>query len=384
MSTDALAAARKLLPLITQSRDATESQRRIAEPVVAAIRASRLARIGLPREVAGLELPVPEALPIYECLAGAEASVGWIVWNNALPCYFGRYLKPDARDEIFADPEWLYAGSTRPSGTAEIEGDGFRVSGRWSLVSGCELAEWIAVRCAIFEQGTPRIIQPGVPEVRMVFLRRGSFQILDTWHTGGLRGTGSHDIVVEAQFVPRRFTLSPMDGSTLEGTLGRVPIVCNMSAGYGAQLLGLGQASIDALIALARDKPVIDPGPSLGERPAVLALVAEHQVRLRAAREHLQSTVTTLWKEVEAGSRDLARIAAVFGAAHHAMAQGRAAVSAAYSAAGATSLYTSSPLERAHRDMHAMAAHVIAQPLWLEDSGRVQLGQMPVNPLFLV
>jgi indole-3-acetate monooxygenase len=384
MSTDALAAARKLLPLITQSRDATESQRRIAEPVVAAIRASRLARIGLPRDVAGLELPVSEALHVYECLAGAEASVGWIVWNNALPCYFGRFLKRDARNEIFADPEWLYAGSTRPSGKAEIEGEGFRVTGRWSLVSGCELAEWIAVRCAITEQGTPRMIQPGVPEVRMVFLRRGSFQILDTWHTGGLRGTGSHDIVVEAQFVPRRLTLSPMDGSTLEGTLGRVPIVCNMSAGYGAQLVGLGQACVDALIELARDKPVIDPGPSLGERPAVLALIAEHQVRLRAAREHLHSAVTALWKEAEAGARDIARIAAVFGAAHHAMAQGRAAVSAAYAAAGATSLYTSSPLERAHRDMHAMAAHVIAQPLWLEDTGRVQLGQKPVNPLFLV
>ena len=74
----------------------------------------------------------------------------------------------------------------------------------------------------------------------------------------------------------------------------------------------------------------------------------------------------------------------MFAAAHHAMAQGRAAVTAMYALAGASALYTSSPLERVHRDMHAMAAHVIAQPMWLEDTGRVALGLKTVNPLYLV
>jgi len=31
-----------------------------------------------------------------------------------------------------------------------------------------------------------------------------------------------------------------------------------------------------------------------------------------------------------------------------------------------------------------MAAHVIAQPMWVEDTGRVLLGVKPVNPLYLV
>jgi alkylation response protein AidB-like acyl-CoA dehydrogenase len=384
MQSHALAATRQLLPLIRECRDATESQRRIAEPVVDAIRAARLVRIGLPRELGGLELPVAEALRIYEMLAGAEASVSWIVWNNALPSYFGRFFSPEARAEVFADSQWLYAGSTRPSGRAEIDGDGYRVSGRWSLVSGCELAEWIAVRCAITQGGAPRFILPGVPEVRMVYLRRGTYQILDTWHTGGLRGTGSHDIVVESQRVPRRLTLSPMEPSTLAGTLGRLPIVCNMAAGFAAQLLGLGQACIDGLVDLTRDKPVVDPGPSLGERPVVLTMLAEHRVRLIAARDHLHASVARLWRESESGTQTIEHIAAVFGAAHHAMAQGRAAVSAAHAAAGASALYVSSPLERVHRDMHAMSAHVIAQPLWLEDTGRALLGLKPVNPLYLV
>ena len=381
---DPLATARELLPLIRASRDETETQRRIAAPVVAALRSSRLCRIALPAEQGGLALPPRDALSIYELLAGAEASVSWIVWNNALPGYFGRFLQPGARAEIFGNPEALYAGSTRPSGRAAVDGEGFQVNGRWSLVSGCELAEWLALRCLVEENGQPRMLQPNVPEVRMVWVKRADTRILDTWHTGGLRGTGSHDVVVENVKVPRRHTLSPADGSSLAGPLGRVPIVCSMAAGYAAQLLGMGSAAVDALVELTASKPVVDPGPAIGERPAVLAAVAEHRVRLAAARDHLHGCVARSWQAAEAQCCGPTDIAAVFGAAHHAMTQGRGAVVAMHALAGASALYTSSPLERAHRDMHAMAAHIIAQPNFVEDTGRVQLGLKPLNPLYLV
>ena len=297
MQKDVLDTARELLPLITRHRGDTESARRIAQPVVESLRKTRLSRLAIPRELHGLELPTPAALGVYELLAGAEASVGWIVWNNTLPCFWGRFLSPSGRAEIFGNPDWLYASSTRPSGKAVVEDGGYRVSGRWSLVSGCELSEWMALRCMVEENGQPRMLQPGVPEARLVFLRRADVEILDTWHTGGLRGTGSHDVVVNAKFVARAHTCSPMDGSTLDGAIGRVPIVCNMAAGYGAQLLGLGRAAIDALIELSRNKPVVDPGPGLGERPAVLAAIAEHQARIAAAREFLHARVAQLWAE---------------------------------------------------------------------------------------
>jgi alkylation response protein AidB-like acyl-CoA dehydrogenase len=384
METEALAAARSLLPLIWNLRDETESGRKLAGGIVDALRAARLCRIAVPREFDGLALDPLEALGIYELLAGAEASVSWIVWNNTLPCFFGRFLTAPARAEIFGNRNWLFASSTRPSGRAAVAGEDFRVNGRWSLVSGCEISEWLALRCVVEENGQPRMLQPNVPEARMVWVRRADVEILDTWHTGGLRGTGSHDIVIKDRLVPRRFTSSPLDGSSLEGTLGRVPIVCNMSAGYAAQLLGMGAAAVDAFIALAANKPVVDPGPALAERPAVLAAIASHRASLAAARARLHACVACLWAAAEQGSASLSDIAEVYGAAHHAMAEGRAAIDAMYALGGASSLYTSSPLERAHRDMHAMAAHVIAQPMWLEDVGRVLTGGKPTNPLFAI
>ncbi len=90
-------AVQELLPLISSLRDETESQRRIAARVVEVLRTSRLCRIAVPAELGGLELPPPEALSIYEQLAGAEASVAWIVWNSTLPCFFGRFFSPEVR-----------------------------------------------------------------------------------------------------------------------------------------------------------------------------------------------------------------------------------------------------------------------------------------------
>src|SRR5262245_12311260 len=111
MENQAVAAARELVPLITSARQETEAGRRIAPRVVDALRAARLGRIALPEELGGLGLAPPDALPIYELLAGAEASASWIVWNSTLPCFFGRFLTPEARAEIFGNPDWLYGGS---------------------------------------------------------------------------------------------------------------------------------------------------------------------------------------------------------------------------------------------------------------------------------
>jgi len=376
--------ARNLLPLIARMRDTTESGRRIAAPVVDALRQTRLCRGAVAADLGGLELRGVELLRLYELLAGAEASVSWVVWNNSLPCFFSRFLQPGGRAEIFADPAWLYACSTRQSGRAVIEAGAYRVSGRWALVSGCEIADWLALRCVVEENGAPRLLLPNVPEIRMVWVRRNEVEIIDTWHTGGLRGTGSHDVVVTDRLVPRAHTLSPLDGSTLGGALGRVPIVCNLASGYAAQLLGLGEMAIAALVELTAGKPAVDPGPALGERAVVLAAIATHRAQLAAARDHLHGAVTRIWNEADAGAVSAGFIAAVYAAAHLAMAQGRAAVAGAHSLAGASALYTSSPLERALRDMHAMAAHVIAQPHFMEDTGRVQLGMKPLNPQYLV
>jgi alkylation response protein AidB-like acyl-CoA dehydrogenase len=385
MENDAITAARELAPLITRLRHETEANRLIAPPVVDRLRATRLGRLSVARELAGLELPTAAGLEVYEELAAAEASVAWIVWNNSLPCFLGRYLDRAARAEIFADPDWLYAISTRPTGRAVVAGDGYRIEGRWALVSGCELAEWIALLCVVVEDGQPRMIAPGVPETRFLFVRRGDYEILDTWRVGGLRGTGSHDVVVGGRPVSRERTFAPGDPSTLDGPLGRIPIIATMAAGYAAQMLGVARTAVDTLFELAKTKITPVPTPDPRDRPALQVAIAIRPAALEAARSHLRSRTRRLWDTAAGGAAPtIEAISDLWTAAHHAVWVARDAVDAMYEAGGTSSLYVDCPLERAHRDVHAMLRHLVGQPSWLEDAGRVRLGMAPQHPLYAI
>ena len=53
-----------------------------------------------------------------------------------------------------------------------------------------------------------------------------------------------------------------------------------------------------------------------------------------------------------------------------------------YEAAGTAALYVDCPIERAHRDVHAVAQHRVLAPMHFEEVGRVHLGLSPNNPLF--
>ena len=330
MQTASLVAARELSPLIVRLRDDTETKRNVADSIVDRLRDGRLCRLAVAEALAGLEVPLHHALDVYETLAYADASVGWVVWNNALPCYLGRFLAPAARGEVFGDPRWLYACSTRPTGRATRTADGYRVSGRWGIVSGCELAEWILLLCVVEENGAPRM------------------------------------------------------PSTLDSPLGRVPIICSMAAAYGAQALGVAQSAVDTLVELTSTKAPPE-GPALRERPAVLADIARQSAALEAARTYLHACAERLWRTAEAGGPPaIEEITALWGAGLHAADAAETAVDRMYADAGINSLYTTCPIERAHRDMHAMRRHIVAQALWLEDAGRVRLGAAPVHPLYAV
>ena len=61
------------------------------------------------------------------------------------------------------------------------------------------------------ENGAPRVDDQGVPETRQCFLKLSQCEVIDTWDTTGLRGTGSNDILVKDVFVPGERTFSFQD-----------------------------------------------------------------------------------------------------------------------------------------------------------------------------
>src|SRR5262245_26190162 len=378
-----MTATERLIPLIYELRHTTEQDRRVAAPIVQALRDSNLCRMLLDTGTPPLYTP-EEWLSVLETLASAEASVAWLIWNNTLPCFWGRFLDGAGRERIFGDAQRLFAGSTRPTGQAVTTGGGFRLSGRWSLVSGCELADYVHLMSLVHEAGRPRMLAPGQPDLRVLFVPKGSYDILDTWHAGGLRGSGSHDVVVDDVFVPVEDSFAPTPPMAGTSQLAQLPIIPVMTAGIGAQFLGMARTAIAVTVEILRTKVSVDPGASIGERPSVLADIASYRAAVAAAGSHLHTSMAAMWEKVRHQLPTAEDRAALYSASLHAAAIGRAGVVAMHAAAGTPALYIDCPLERSIRDLHTMEQHIAAQPLWLEDAGRVLVGHVPTNPLFML
>ena len=375
--------AESLRPMISELRHTTENDRRIAAPIVQAIRKSDLCRMLLDTGAPAQYTP-EEWLTVLEILAGAEASVSWLIWNNGLACFWGRFLDDAGPARVFGDASRLFAGSTRPTGQSVITQGGFRLSGRWSLVSGCELADYLHLISMVYEDAAPRMAAPGHPDLRVLFVPRGSYTILDTWHVGGLRGSGSHDVVLDDVFVPVEDSIAPAPPTASNSQLGRLPIIPIMIAGIGAQFLGMARTAIAVTIEILRNKVSVEPGASIRERPSVLADIASYSAAVTAARSHLHATMDAIWDKVRRELPTAEDRAALYSAALSAATVARATVAAMHAAAGTTALYIDCPLERSMRDLQTMDRHIAAQPLWLEDSGRVLVGHEPVHPLFMI
>ena len=341
-------------------------------------------RIFLPAAYGGHDLAPIEAAEIYEELARADASVAWCVWNGNVHWTTAR-LSRDVAATIFTNPDTVLANSTRPSGQAVVVEGGYRVSGRWSLVSGCQLSDWLILMCIVHETGQPRLTPSGAPDSRFMFCRTADCEIVDTWTTGGLRGTGSHDVVARDLFVEGRFASFFTDPVTLPGQRYQFPTTSRVTIGLGAIALGIARGALEALVELAVEKRHERTGQSVRNDRGAQTRLSQAEALVRAARLLLFDTISRLWDDVMAGNEaTVERRAMVRLATCHAVTSAVQAVDLAYLTAGATALYASSPLERAFRDVHAITQHIGVHPRTLETVGRVLFGLDPDVPALMV
>ena len=384
MRQSALSAARAMGDLIVKHRDETEANRRLADPIVVALIDSKLSRISLPTELDGLALPRAEMLQVLEELARYEAAVPWVLWNISFFQLLSRFLDPAVRKEVFADSSWMYAQSTRFKGRAEPQGGGYRVNGRWDLVSGCDLAEWLLLFCLVTKNGEVEMTDQG-PVMRCIIVRKGEYDILDTWHSGGLRGSGSHDVVLKDVFVPASHTLWISEESTLDEPIGRVAISPPDIGGFAAMMLGLAQKAVDTIVDMACNNITLGPMPDLRDRAVAQRAVAVRRAGLTGARSHLHDCIDVIWqKAVDGDTCTSEDRSAAFGAIDYATGLAAETIEEMSALGGTRALYTSSPLERIHRDQHAMMRHLAAMPIWAENAGQVMFGMDPKFPLFSV
>jgi alkylation response protein AidB-like acyl-CoA dehydrogenase len=346
----------------------TERARSLPEALLDELRATGLMRAGVPSTI---EASPTLILSGAERIAQGDASAGWCVSIAVTSSLLSAYLPELGRAEVFGDPHSLAAGVWAPRGRAAVVDGGLRVSGRWSFCSGISHSEWLFAGCVVDAARGEES-----PVLRVVALPKGELEILDTWHTSGLRGTGSHDALADEVFVPDHRVLSLLDGGPrVDAPLYRFPIFGFFALSIAAAALGNARGAIDDLAELAGAKTSQGSSRVLAERPVTQAVVGESEAALRAARALYYEAIEDAW----AASQREARVSEPLRlglrlAATHAVRTSAEVARSMHDLGGGTAIYEDSPLQRRFRDAHTATAHFQVNPATWELVGRLLLG----------
>jgi indole-3-acetate monooxygenase len=373
-----LAGARQLAPEIAQRADEIAALRRLPADLVAQLKTAGIFRMSMPAVWGGPQMPPRDQCEVYEVLGAADASVAWCAKIGSDSGYYAALLEEAAARALFTDLDDVTAGQVPPNGRAERVAGGYRVTGHWTFGSGATHADVIIGGCLVTENGQP-IMTAGGPLTRIMAARAASFEILDTWHSTGLAGSGSNDYRTKDLFVPDAHTFSLDDESARRDPLYRYSGM--FLASWHGVALGLTRRAIDAAIALVDTKLSVFPPPPipLRQRPHARVALAKGEMEWRAARAFTYDTIDRLWQEVQQTGRVSAENRrAMMQSLSFAFRTARQVTQDMYDLVGTTAVFASkSPLDRLLRDAITMSQHLLLGDSFLEMIGGVMLGEPP-------
>jgi alkylation response protein AidB-like acyl-CoA dehydrogenase len=362
-------AAHELGELIEAHADEAERGRRLPPATVAALTDAGLMRMCVPREYGGPAADPMLLVEAIEAVSYADGAAGWCSMIASTTSSMAAFLPAATAGLIYGDPQVVTGGVFAPNGhgvAGRRDGvDGFVVDGRWAWGSGTQHCQWVlgGVNC---DDDT----------FRLCWFRHDDVVFHDTWHTAGMRGSGSLDYSVDRAFAPEDFTILPgVSRPVVDNTLSRFPNFTLLAAGVCAVGLGIARRALDELIDTAQGKKPQYSSRTLAQSGYTQIEVARAESRIRSARAFLLDELRTAWAAAEAGdhvpieSRIAIRLAAT-----NAATVGAEVTDVAFTLAGGTAVYDTSLLGRCQRDAHIVTQHIQTAPKLNEVLGKFLLG----------
>ena len=380
---DLLAAVRALAPKLRAASDEIEAGRSLTEPLVQAMVDAGFYRLYLPRSLGGGELDPLTYFDVIEALTHVESTAAWsVLISTGGMTIASRGLTDEVLAPMFASPrQTLMAGSGPPKGRAVRVPGGYRLTGRWSQGSNVKLARWMLVGCHLYEGARPCPGPDGHPVYLRCVLPASQVEVIDTWHTTGMRGTGSHDFAITDVFIPEARVHGASETSHRPQPLYQ--FVGWTHVAHAAVGLGIARVAIEEFIGLAGGKEAtwLASEGRLATRTTIQAKVAQAEALVGSGRAYVREATRDTWETVCRGELPSPNQRAVYRlAVAQAMANGVQAVDLMYNLAGASAIYATSRLDRCLRDVHTAAAHVWVSPDTYELAGRLLLGLDPGSP----
>jgi len=368
--------AKSLLGLVREHADASETQRHLKSEVANAFAREGLFRIAAPIDFFGSEQDPVTQIETIETIASVDGSAAW---NLMIGIETFGLIAPGFTHcrELIEDQSVIMCSSTASAGRAEKVDGGYRVTGRWGFCSGCHNSDLFGATVFIYENGERE--ESGH---QYLVVPKAQFEILDTWHTSGLCGSGSHDVLLEDVFVPEERLVAPLGKVQHQSALLRMPFRSRLCYNKVAIAFGLARSALDSFVELAEGKVPRFTSKSLKNRGWAQRAIAESEVRVRSARALVIELVESLWEKARLDQPVSDKEAAIFQLACSDAVRGCiASVNQLVEAAGTTANQKGHPLERTARDIQVVGQHQTVAPHHIEDAGRVLLGVPAVDAM---
>jgi 3-hydroxy-9,10-secoandrosta-1,3,5(10)-triene-9,17-dione monooxygenase len=367
-------AVRAAAPVLAEEDAAGARQRRLTDVAWKQLNDTGVLRALQPARWGGGERPLAEFLDAVVEAGRAAPAAGWVAAVVGVHPWQVALFPEETQREIWGDdPARALASSYTPTGKVEPVAGGYRVSGRWSFSSGCLHTDGVILGGVA---GRRQWNGTQVADFTSVILDRDQYVIEDTWHTAGLAGTGSNDIVVDDVFVPARRAQSHVDytydlGTPLPGrevnpgALYRLPWAVVFNAIIAAGALGAAQGFVDAWTDATRTRRS-NYGGLLRDDALIQQHLAENQYTVDAGLLKLRRVAVELTGIAEAGEwpgREL-RARHRYDLARSAQDAGAAVTRLMRVSSGRTA-FTGHPLHRRFQDVTAAIGHafLLAGPL---------------------
>jgi 3-hydroxy-9,10-secoandrosta-1,3,5(10)-triene-9,17-dione monooxygenase len=380
---EVVAAARRLVPTLQQRAQRTEELRMLPPETIADLKAAGLHKLFTPRRYGGFEMPWGTHVDVSRVLGQACGSTSWVssvVFTHTF--LFGRF-HPEAQDEIWgANPDAIIATGFAGGGKIEPAAGGYVVTGRWKFCSGIDHADCLLVGARV-PNSTAAFID------RWVVLKPGEFEIVDTWHSEGLRGTGSKDASVKGAFIPAHRTLdvtemsyNPPGAKLHDYYLYGVEFHSYFVTLLAGPILGAARGALNEYIAQTKGRVGAMTSESIVEQVPVQVALAESIAELETADLLIDTMCDNLHREGLAGRPIVG--AAKLKIRRDLSLAGRLAKSSADRLSGmmgVTAQTGHNPVQRFYRDVRTMSTHSAFN--WhqtMAPSGKYYLGLKTGDP----
>ncbi|OLF05991.1 acyl-CoA dehydrogenase [Actinophytocola xinjiangensis] len=356
--------ASELVPVLRANAAWTEQNRQLHPESIEAAADAGIFRMRVPKRYGGYECDAQTLVDVSIELGRGDGSTAWVFSVYWIPGWMVGMFPDEVQDEVFTSPDVRVCGTLSPSGMAAPADGGIVVNGKWGFISGALHAQWQEIIAILVpEQGEPYPVMALVPISEL--------EIVDDWHVGGLRGSGSVTTVAKDVFIPQARVLplpsvmTEQYASVLnaESPAFRVPLLGAANSASVGGPVGLAKAALELFYERMNRKLTYTNYESQAEAPITHLRVADAAVKIDQAEFHARRVAELADRKgltgepwtLEERIRSRADIGTICKLT-------KSAVETLAMSSGGSSLYDTSPMQRILRDIQAINLHALMAP----------------------